>query len=31
MKKDVLAEGIGYIIILVGIVGSFIAGNVLKL
>jgi uncharacterized membrane protein HdeD (DUF308 family) len=30
MKKDVLAEGIGYTIILIGIISSLIAGNIFK-
>ena len=31
MKKDVLAEGIGYAIIIIGIVSSLVAGNVFKI
>lgn len=30
MKKDVLAEGIGYAIILIGIISSLVAGNIFK-
>lgn len=30
MKKDVLAEGIGYTIILIGIISSLLAGNIFK-
>lgn len=31
MKKDVLAEGIGYTIILIGIISSIVAGNIFKI
>lgn len=30
MKKDVLAEGIGYAIIIIGIISSLVAGNIFK-
>lgn len=31
MKKDVLAEGIGYTIILIGIISGLLAGNIFKI
>lgn len=31
MKKDVLAEEIGYAIIIIGIIGSIVAGNIFKI
>lgn len=31
MKKDVLAEGIGYAIIIIGIISSLLAGNIFKI
>lgn len=31
MKKDVLAEGIGYAIIIIGIISSLVAGNIFKI